>query len=80
MDHSKILDQLDAVFIDVLDNKDIKLKYSTTAADVEDWTRLPAESGVFGVVESVRAMVGFGGERFGMKSVELRKGLEYKNC
>ena len=40
MDQSKILDQLDAVFIDVLDNEDIKLKYNTTAADVEDWDSL----------------------------------------
>ena len=40
MDHSKILDQLDVVFIDVLDNKNIKLNYSTTADDVEDWDSL----------------------------------------
>lgn len=40
MDHSEILDQLDVVFIDVLDNKDIKLNYSTTADDVEDWDSL----------------------------------------
>ena len=40
MDHSKILDQLDVVFIDVLDNENIKLNLNTTADDVEDWDSL----------------------------------------
>ena len=40
MDHSKILEQLDVVFIDVLDNENIKLNYKTTAEDVEDWDSL----------------------------------------
>lgn len=40
MDHSSILNQLDIVFIDVLDNKNIKLNVNTTADDVEDWDSL----------------------------------------
>ena len=40
MDNSKILSQLDVVFIDVLDNKNIKLSSSTTANDIEDWDSL----------------------------------------
>ena len=40
MDNSKILDQLDDVFIDVLDNKDIKLNLNTTADEVDDWDSL----------------------------------------
>lgn len=40
MDNSKILNLLDDVFIDVLDNKDIRLNLNTTADDVDDWDSL----------------------------------------
>ena len=40
MENSQILNQLDNVFIDVLDNKDIRLNLNTTADDVDDWDSL----------------------------------------
>lgn len=35
-----ILQKLNEIFIDVLDNKNIKLTRETTAADVEEWDSL----------------------------------------
>lgn len=35
-----ILQKLNEIFIDVLDNKNIKLTSETTAADVEEWDSL----------------------------------------
>jgi acyl carrier protein len=40
MEKSEMLKQLNAVFINVLDNEDIVLSYETTAADVEEWDSL----------------------------------------
>ncbi len=40
MDRSEIIKQINDIFIDILDNEDIELSESTTAADVEDWDSL----------------------------------------
>jgi acyl carrier protein len=40
MEKSEALKKVNAVFIDVLDNEDIDLDYSTTVNDVEDWDSL----------------------------------------
>jgi len=40
MDLSIILQQVNDVFIDVLDNNDIKLDATTTAKDIEEWDSL----------------------------------------
>ena len=40
MDRSEIIKQINDIFIDILDNEDIELNESTTAADVEDWDSL----------------------------------------
>lgn len=40
MEKSEILKQLNAIFIDVLDDDDIVLTYDTTADDVENWDSL----------------------------------------
>ncbi|GAA4467614.1 acyl carrier protein [Nemorincola caseinilytica] len=40
MDFNNIIKQVNDIFIDVLDNEDIKLTPETTAADVEDWDSL----------------------------------------
>lgn len=40
MENSEILKQVNEIFIDVLDNKDIVLVRETTANDVEDWDSL----------------------------------------
>lgn len=40
MDRSEIISQITDIFIDVLDNEDIELNESTTAADVDDWDSL----------------------------------------
>ncbi len=40
MEKTDILEKLNAIFIDTLDNNDIKLDFETTAADVEDWDSL----------------------------------------
>lgn len=40
MDHNQILNEVNNIFIDVLDNEDIKLADSTTAADIEEWDSL----------------------------------------
>ena len=40
MDKSEILEQVNAVFVDVLNNEGLVLTYETTAADVEDWDSL----------------------------------------
>jgi acyl carrier protein len=40
MDRSAIIAQITDIFIDVLDNEDITLNESTTAADVDDWDSL----------------------------------------
>ena len=40
MDSSAILKQVNDIFIDVLDNEDIKLDRATTAKDIEEWDSL----------------------------------------
>lgn len=40
MNRSEIIAQITDIFIDVLDNEDIELNESTTAADVDDWDSL----------------------------------------
>jgi acyl carrier protein len=40
MDKAEILQQVNAVFIDVLDNDKIVLKNETTANDVDEWDSL----------------------------------------
>ena len=40
MESSEILKQVNAIFIDILDNNDIVLDRETTANDVEDWDSL----------------------------------------
>ncbi len=40
MESSEILNQVNTIFIDVLDNPDIVLVRETTANDVEDWDSL----------------------------------------
>jgi acyl carrier protein len=40
MEKSEILKQVNAIFIDVLDDEDIVLTYETSADDVEDWDSL----------------------------------------
>lgn len=40
MNRADILQQINGVFIDILDNEAIVLKDETTAADVEDWDSL----------------------------------------
>jgi acyl carrier protein len=40
METSEILQQVNEIFIDVLDNSDIKLETISTANDVEDWDSL----------------------------------------
>lgn len=40
MNRADILQQINGIFIDVLDNEAIVLKDETTAADVEDWDSL----------------------------------------
>lgn len=40
MDKQEILSQVNAIFIDILDNDDIKLSLETAAADIEEWDSL----------------------------------------
>jgi acyl carrier protein len=40
MNRADILQQVNAIFIDILDNEAIVLKDETTASDVEDWDSL----------------------------------------
>ena len=40
MSKSEILKELNEIFIDILDNKDLVITETTTAADVEDWYSL----------------------------------------
>ncbi len=40
MERSTILEQLNEIFIDAIDDEDIKLAYETTANDVEGWDSL----------------------------------------
>ncbi len=40
MNKEEILQQVNDVFIDVLDNEDIKLNNETTAEDIEEWDSL----------------------------------------
>ncbi|NML20456.1 acyl carrier protein [Pseudoflavitalea sp. G-6-1-2] len=40
MEQQQILEQLNEIFIDVLDNSDIKLTEATTANDIEEWDSL----------------------------------------
>ena len=40
MGHSDILKQLHEIFVDVIDNEDIRLTDATTAADVDGWDSL----------------------------------------
>lgn len=40
MNKDEIMDQVNNIFIDVLDSDDIVLKNETTASDIEDWDSL----------------------------------------
>jgi len=40
MNREEVLEQITAIFKDVLDNEDVALKDETTASDVEDWDSL----------------------------------------
>jgi acyl carrier protein len=40
MEHSKIIQQLNEIFIDILDNEDISLTEETKAKDVDGWDSL----------------------------------------
>jgi acyl carrier protein len=40
MDRSEILEQLHGIFVDALDNDDVKLTNETTADEVEGWDSL----------------------------------------
>lgn len=40
MNKQDILAQVNTIFIDVLDNEDIKLTEATSAADIEEWDSL----------------------------------------
>lgn len=40
MDKEQLLEQVNTIFIDVLDNEDIVLSPETSAADVEEWDSL----------------------------------------
>lgn len=40
MKREKILKEINAIFIDILDNEDIVLTYETKASDVDDWDSL----------------------------------------
>lgn len=40
MEQQQILEKLNEIFVDVLDNEDIKLTETTTAADIEEWDSL----------------------------------------
>jgi acyl carrier protein len=40
MQTEELIQKVNSIFIDVLDNEDIHLKYESTANDVEDWDSL----------------------------------------
>ena len=40
MDRSEILAALNPIFVDAIDNDDVKLTYDTTAGDVDGWDSL----------------------------------------
>jgi acyl carrier protein len=40
MEPAEIIKQLDEIFVDVIDNEDIKLTTETTAGDVDGWDSL----------------------------------------
>ena len=40
METAEIIKQLDEIFVDVIDNEDIKLTTETTAGDVDGWDSL----------------------------------------
>ncbi len=40
MSTEEILQQVNDVFIDILDNEEIKINYTTTANDIEEWDSL----------------------------------------
>jgi acyl carrier protein len=40
MQRTEILNQINAIFVDVLDNEDIKIAEETTAKDVDEWDSL----------------------------------------
>lgn len=40
MDTNQIIEQVNVIFIDVLDNDDIRITESTSAADIEEWDSL----------------------------------------
>ncbi len=40
MERNEILQQVNAVFVEILDNPSIQLRDATTAADVEEWDSL----------------------------------------
>ncbi len=40
MERSEIMKKVNDIFIDVLDNEDIVITYSTTSQDIEEWDSL----------------------------------------
>ncbi len=40
MEVNEIISKVNQIFIDVLDNNDIKIAYETTSSDVEEWDSL----------------------------------------
>lgn len=40
MEVEQIMNQVNTIFVDILDNPDIKINYETTANDVEEWDSL----------------------------------------
>lgn len=40
MEQQQIMEKLNGIFVDVLDNEDIKLTEATTAGDIEEWDSL----------------------------------------
>ncbi len=49
MDQATILKEVNDIFIDILDNEDIKLERPTTAKDIEEWDSLTHIQLVVGV-------------------------------
>ena len=49
MEQDTILKQVNDIFIDILDNEDIKLERTTTAKDIEEWDSLTHIQLVVGV-------------------------------
>ena len=54
METNEIISKMETIFQDILDNEDIKLSESTTAADVEDWDSLNHIQLVVGIEKSFK--------------------------